>query len=117
MEVQLFGLRSSSATRAAERFFKERQVKIHFVDLNVRAIARGELNYFIQKVGLNALLDTTGKAYHEAGLEWLRVSDDGMIARVAEEPRLLNLPLVRFGKFVTVGEDVETWRSWLLVTK
>ncbi len=113
VEVQIFGLKASSATRAAERFFKERRIKIHFVDLNERAISPGEINRFVQKFGLNALLDTDGKAYADANLEYLRVTDAAMLERTIREPRLLRLPLVRAGKFLSVGQQEASWKSWL----
>jgi arsenate reductase len=34
VEVQIFGVRKSADTRAALRFFAERRIKVHFVDLN-----------------------------------------------------------------------------------
>jgi arsenate reductase len=37
MEVQIFGVRKSVNTRKALRFFAERRVKTHFVDLQERA--------------------------------------------------------------------------------
>jgi arsenate reductase-like glutaredoxin family protein len=117
MEVQIFGLKNSSDTRAAERFFSERRIKTHFVDLHERAISPGEINKFIQKFGLNALLDTTGKAYADANLEFLRVSDAGMLERIAKEPRLLRLPLVRSGKHFSIGRAQATWKTWLEVEK
>ena len=109
----MFGLKKSAATRAAERFFKERRVKIHFVDLNAKPIARGELARFVQKFGLNALLDVEGKAYERAGLAYLRTTEESIIARIIETPELLRLPLVRGGKVLTVGEDPEGWARML----
>ena len=41
MEVQIFGIRKSPETRKALRFFAERRVKTHFVDLDERAVSRG----------------------------------------------------------------------------
>src|SRR2546423_662831 len=41
MEVQVFGVKKSAGTRAALRFFAERRIKVHFVDLNERAAAVG----------------------------------------------------------------------------
>ena len=113
MDVQIFGLRGSSATRAAERFFKERRVKIHFVDLAERSMSPGEIGRFVQKFGLNALLDAEGKAYRDAGLEYLRVTDAGMLERVAREPRLLRLPLVRCGHRLSVGAAETDWKAWV----
>ena len=91
MDVQIFGLKKSQATRAAERFFKERKIKLHIVDLNDRAIAAGELKRFTDKLGMTGVLDITGKAYVDAGLEYLRVTDEGMVAQIVAEPRLLLL--------------------------
>ena len=113
MEVQIFGLKGSSATRAAERFFKERRVKTHSVDLAARPMSPGELKRFVQKFGLNALLDLEGKTYRDAGLEYMRVSEAGMLERALLEPRLLRLPLVRSGKFLSVGLAEEEWRAWV----
>lgn len=113
VQVQVFGTRKSKETRAAERFFKERKVKIHFVDLNERPIARGELTRFVQKFGLNALLDLEGKAYERSNLAYLRTTEEGVIAKVIETPDLLKLPLVRGGKVLTVGEDMDGWKAML----
>lgn len=113
MEVQIFGVKGSTATRAAERFFKERRVKIHLVDLAARPMSVTELKRFLQKFGLNALLDLEGRAYREAGLEYMRVSEAGMLERIEREPRLLRLPLVRAGNRLSVGPDEAQWRAWV----
>jgi arsenate reductase-like glutaredoxin family protein len=57
MEVQIFGVRKSPETRKALRFFAERRVKVHFVDLQERAASSGELRRFAQKFGVEALVD------------------------------------------------------------
>ncbi|MFC4455803.1 ArsC/Spx/MgsR family protein [Deinococcus sonorensis] len=112
-QVQMFGLKKSSATRAAERFYKERRVKVIFVDLASRPIARGELNRFVQRFGLTALLDLEGKTYERLGLAYLRISEEGLIERVIQHPELLRLPLIRAGKVLTVGEDPAGWATTL----
>ncbi len=117
MEVQIFGLKNSSDTRAAERFFSERRIKTHVVNLTERPMSPGEINKFIQKFGLNNILDTAGKAYADAKLEFLRVSDAGMLERIAEEPRLLRLPLVRAGKHFSIGRVEAEWKAWLEAEK
>ena len=113
MEVQIFGLKKSSATRAAERFFKERRVKIHFVDLGGRPIAKAELGRFMQKFGLTALLDLDGKAYERLNLGYLRLTEESLTARVIENPEVLKLPLVRFGKHLSYGEALADWKAWM----
>lgn len=112
-QVQIFGTKKSSATRAAERFFKERGVKVHFVDVAAKPMSKGELTRFVQKFGVNGLLDTEGKAYERSNLAYLRTTEDSVIAKMLEDPGLLRLPLVRGGKVLSVGEDKESWAQML----
>jgi arsenate reductase len=111
--VQVFGLGSDQATRAAIRFFKERRITIHQVDLRRKPIAHGELRRFVEKLGAAALLDAEGKAFRDAGLSYMRLDDAEIIERLLADPRLLRLPLVRFGNDVSAGRDEVTWKAWL----
>lgn len=110
--IQVFGRNDSQATRRALRYFKERRMTISFVDVVRRAPSPGELRRFSQRHGARALLDEEGKAYRDAGLGYLRMTDDEVFERLLADPRLLRLPLVRNGPEVTVGIDEETWRRW-----
>ena len=111
MNVQIFGVKGSQATRAAERFFKERRIEIQMVDLAKKAMAPGEIRRFIEKFGLTGLLDTEGKAYVDAGLKYMRMGEAELLERIGRQPKLLRLPLVRSGKFVSVGQDEEAWKG------
>ena len=113
MEVQIFGTKKSSDTRKALRFFAERRVKTHFVDLNERAASRGELTRFVQKFGIGALIDRTSRRYAELGLAHARLTDERWLERLAEEPMLLQQPLVRNANRLTVGAAEETWLEWM----
>jgi arsenate reductase-like glutaredoxin family protein len=106
-------LKNSQASRAAERFFKERRVGIQFVDLKQKPLAPAEINRFIQRFTLAALLDTESKAYIDAGLKYLKVSDSDLLARIERDPKLLRLPLVRAGNRLSVGHDETSWREML----
>lgn len=79
----------------------------------VRSPAPTELRRFSSRLGAAALLDREGRAYREAGLAYLRMTDDEIIERLAAEPRLLRLPLVRLGANVAVGPDEPAWNSLL----
>ena len=111
--VQIFGFDKDQATRAAVRFFKERRVAIHQVDLARKPIAMGELRRFVERLGAAALLDTEGRAYRNAGLGYLRMDDREIVERLLADPRLLRLPLVRYGNDVSAGRDEATWKTWL----
>jgi arsenate reductase-like glutaredoxin family protein len=112
-QVQIFGLESDQATRAAIRFFKERRIAIHLVDVRRKPIAAGELRRFVERLGAGSLADTEGKAWRDAGLGYLTMTDSELAARLLAQPRLLRLPLVRFGNSVSAGRAEATWRGWL----
>jgi arsenate reductase-like glutaredoxin family protein len=111
--VQIFGLKNSQATRAAERFFKERRVEIHFVDLKQKPMSPGEIKRFTGRYGLLSLLDPESKAYVDAGLKYLRLSEPELLRRIEQAPQLLRLPLVRAGNRLSAGQDEESWAAML----
>ena len=111
--VQIFGLKNSSATRAAERFFKERRTAIQLVDLKQKPMAPGEIKRFIQRFGLAGLLESDGKAYIDEGLAYLKLPDTELLGRIERSPQLLRLPLVRAGQRLSVGHDESSWKEML----
>jgi len=113
MTVQIFGLKNSAATRAAERFFKERRVVFQFVDLKRKPLAPAEIKRFVDRFGLEGLLDSEGKAYNDAGLKYLRLTDADRLKRIEQEPGLLRLPLVRSGNRLSIGGDDDAWKDML----
>lgn len=112
MNVQIFGTNKSQDTKKALRFFKERGIKPQFVDLKQREIAMGELNRFVQKFGLNAVVDMGGKAYERAGLEYMRVGDEQLMQKLIDDPALMIQPLVRDENALSAGWDEAFWREW-----
>ncbi|HUA57825.1 MAG TPA: ArsC/Spx/MgsR family protein [Verrucomicrobiae bacterium] len=114
--IQIFGVKNSPATRAAERFFKERRIAIQMIDLNKKAIAAGEIRRFVDRFGWAGLLDTEGKAYLDGGLKYLQLSEAELMERIEHQPLLLRLPLARGGKLLSVGRDEESWKAMLAVS-
>ena len=115
MEVQIFGVQKSADTRKALRFFAERRVTTHFVDLTKRAASLGELRRFAQQFGVAALIDREGRRFLELGLAHAQRSGDRWLELLAEEPGVLRLPLVRNAaqKGLTVGVADEVWQRWM----
>jgi len=113
VEVQIFGVKKSSDTRAALRFFAERRIKTHFVDLNERAAAVGELRRFAQKFGVAALVDRDARRFQELGLGAARLSDERWLEKLSLEPHVLRMPLVRWQHELTIGAASDTWKEWV----
>jgi arsenate reductase-like glutaredoxin family protein len=106
MEAQVFGTKNSNDTKKALRFFKERRIKVHFVDLDQRPVAAGELRHFGQKHGWAALLSI--EPAHGTTL-----SESHVVPMLERHPDWLVTPLVRVGNEVAVGWNEDRWRAFL----
>jgi len=113
LEVQIFGVRKSADTRKALRFFAERRIKTHFVDLMERGASLGELRRFAQKFGVSALIDRDSRRFDDLGLRYAQLSDERWLEKLSEEPLLLRVPLVRNVNQLTVGTEESVWKSWV----
>ena len=79
--IQVFGTDDSNATRSALRFFRERRIVVHYVDLRKKPLAAGELRRFVDRLGAASLLDAESRAYKEQGLAYLSTDTQGITQR------------------------------------
>ena len=112
MTPQVFGTKKHADTRKALRFFAERRIQIHFVDLQERAAAPGELKRFVQKFGVQALVDRESKRFLEMGLAHAQLSDERWLQKLVDDPLLLKQPLVRWDNRLSIGHAESEWREW-----
>lgn len=108
--VQIIGTRKSAATRKAIRFFSDRGVKAHLLDLSERTLQRGEIENITRVVDPGALIDQESPVYRRGGYAYL---DFDPVEELLEKPLLMKLPVVRCGKRVSVGEEPDVWKRWL----
>jgi arsenate reductase len=111
--VQIFGLARDQATRAAQRFFKERRIDISFVDLRRKPMAPGELRWFVERLGARALADTDGRSWRDSGLAYMSMDESELGERLLADQALLRLPLVRAGNGFSAGRDEAAWNRIL----
>jgi len=111
--VQIFGTHKSADTRAALRFFAERRIRTHFVDLNEKAASPRELERFARKFGVQALIDRGSKRFAALGLGTAQLTDTRWLEKLALEPLLLRQPLVRQQNELTIGAAPDVWKAWV----
>ena len=112
MNVQIFGVKGNADTRKALRFFSERRIPTHFVDLKQKAPSKRELQRFVQRFGVEALLDEDSKRFKNLGLGAAYLSDERWIEKMMEEPLILRMPLTRKDNSVAVGFAPDLWEQW-----
>jgi arsenate reductase len=115
--IQIFGFNDCQDTRKAQRFFAERRIFVHYVDLKERPASKGELQRFAERFGAAAVIDKEGARYQAMGLRVALDSPERLLERALTEPRLLRTPLVRNGGKVTIGLALDEWQAWLDAAK
>jgi len=110
--VQVFGFKDCQETRKALRFFSDRRIAVHFVNLDEKPASKGELRRFAEKYGPAALIDREAKRFKALGLHVSGDSPQRQLERALVEPRLLKTPLVRIDQRVSVGYAPDDWAAW-----
>lgn len=109
MNVQIFGKTKCFDTKKAERYFKERNIKVQFVDILSKGLSKGEFQSVAKALGgYQALVDTTAKDY--CMLQYL--SEEDQIEKLLEIPKFYKTPIVRNGSKATIGYCPEIWKAW-----
>ena len=110
MNIQIFGKSKCFDTKKAERYFKERGIRVQSVDLPRYGLSAGEFASVCRAVGgWAALLD---EKHPDAALVRCLASDTAREEKLLENPRMLRTPLVRNGRQATVGYCPEVWAEW-----
>ncbi|HVR64070.1 MAG TPA: ArsC/Spx/MgsR family protein, partial [Polyangia bacterium] len=114
MNLQLFGTRKCQDSRKAERFFRERGIKLQVIDLAQKGMSPGELRSVAARVGgAEALIDREGKRYVEKGLKYAAPTGPRIEQMLVADPLLLRTPIVRDGARATVGFVPDVWQGWI----
>jgi len=111
MTVQIFGTRKCADTRKAERWFKERNIRVQSVDLSHKGLSPGELRSVANRLGAEALIDREGARYRDQGLKFAAPTGPRIEQLLLGDPLLLKTPVVRWGKEATVGYCPEAWEA------
>jgi arsenate reductase-like glutaredoxin family protein len=108
--IQIFGTPKCKDTRKAERFFKERRIKIQLIDLREKGISPGELRNISRAIPLEELIDTEGNQYEKRNLKYMKLD---LEEELLDDSLLFKTPIVRYGHRATVGHQSEIWQEWV----
>ena len=112
MNIQIFGKSKCFDTKKAERWFKERRIKYQYIDLLRYGMSGKEFDNVLRAVGgIDQLIDWDSKSQDVTLMKYMedkRAKED----KVFDDPSLMKTPVVRNGKFATVGFCPEVWSTW-----
>ena len=112
MNIQIFGTTKCFDTKKAQRYFKERSIKVQFINLKEKSMSKGELTSVMQAVGgMDKLIDP--KAKDQDTLTLIKyIADEDKFEKLLENQQVLLTPVVRNGNQATVGYQPDVWKNW-----
>lgn len=111
MNIQIYGMKKCFDSQKTERYFKERKIKYQYIDLDKYGLSKREFESVRASVQLEDLINKKAKEYKTLNMQYLGV---GTVAEetLFKNPSLYNAPIVRNGKYATVGFKPEIWKDW-----
>ena len=111
MNIQIFGVKKCFDTKKAERYFKERNIKYQFIDLNEKGLSKGELQSVRSSIELGDLINKEAKEYKTLNVDQIR-SPQMREEILLNNPKLYQTPIVRNGRKATTGYKPGVWKDW-----
>lgn len=112
MNIQIFGTKKSFDTKKAQRYFKERRIKVQFIDLKEKEMSKGELQSVMRAVGgIDAVVDPNAKDQDTVALITY-LAESQKFDKLLENQQILREPIVRNGQKATVGYCPDVWKTW-----
>ena len=112
MNIQIFGTKKCNDTKKAERFFKERGVKVKFIDMKEKGMSKGEFTSVASaNGGIENMLDQDCRD-KDTLLLIKYLSEEDRLQKILDNPQVIKTPVVRNGKQSTVGYRPEVWKTW-----
>ena len=100
--IRIIGRNKCNDTKKALRFFKERSIKVQFMNLDERELTAGELNNLFRLVKPEELLDTESKEYKKRGMSYL---DFDTSQELLDDQLLLKTPIIIRERLASIGFD------------
>lgn len=112
MNIQIFGTKKSFDTKKAQRYFKERRIKVQFIDLKEKEMSKGELQSVMRAAGgIDAVIDPNAKDQDTVALITY-LAESQKFDKLLENQQILREPIVRNGQKATVGYCPDVWKTW-----
>jgi arsenate reductase-like glutaredoxin family protein len=109
MNIQIFGKKKCFDTKKAQRYFKERGIKVQYIDILDKGLSKRELRSIISAVGeFEKLLNEKDENFYLISYLVEEQKEDKLL----ETPSLYKTPIVRNGKKATVGYQPDIWKQW-----
>jgi len=111
MNIQIFGRKKSKDTKKTERFFSDRRIPFHFVNLDEKEMSKGEFEKVKNAVGgAENMIDKDSQLFKKK-FQYLEYNAE---EELLDDQKLMKLPIVRSRGKASIGYDPDVWLQWII---
>ena len=110
--MKVYGIKTCGSVKKALKFFNDNGIEYEFVDLKKTPVNCEKIDEWIEKVGIDSLLNTRGTKYRQLKLKELNLDDNGKREWLCKENLLIKRPVIELDNGdVIVGFDEEKYKE------
>lgn len=109
--VKVYGIKNCGSVKKALNFLESYGISYEFVDFKTTPPTSKDLEFWLQFVGIEVLLNKKGTTYRRLGLKNLELTLAEIKEWLIKEPMLIKRPVVEAKNSVIVGFDIESYKQ------
>jgi len=110
--MKVYGIKTCGSVKKALKFFNDNGIEYEFVDLKKTPVNCEKIDEWIEKVGIDTLLNTRGTKYRQLKLKELNLDDNGKREWLCKENLLIKRPVIELDNGdVIIGFDEEKYKE------
>ena len=110
--MRVYGIKTCGSVKKALKFFNDHNIEYEFVDFKKEPATCEKIDFWIEKVGVDTLLNTRGTKYRMLKLKELNLDDSGKREWLCKENLLIKRPVIELDNGeVIVGFDEEKYKN------
>lgn len=111
--VKVYGIRNCNKVRATLKWLNENEIEYEFIDLKKEPLREEKLAEFVQKVGLDVLINRQGMTWKKLGLKDQDLDEDQLFEKLLEHQVMIKRPVLEKYDAVLVGYDEDAFESFV----
>lgn len=92
--MRLFGIKNCGSVKKARDFLDSRGIAYEFIDLKIQKLEIGMIKKWVDKKGIDIVLNSKGSTYKNLGLKGLNLDLSAKIQYCQDNPMLLKRPII-----------------------
>ncbi|MEX0994235.1 MAG: arsenate reductase family protein [Balneolaceae bacterium] len=111
--IEVYGIKNCNKIRDTLSWLEEEGVEYRFIDVKKDPVSREQLEGFVQKAGLETLVNKRGMKWRKLGLADRELSDRELFDQLLEHQTMIKRPLMVRGLDVIAGYDEDAFEEFI----